>query len=393
MQTSAENSADGGYGDEIVPAEISYEASGPSPKSFEGWHHPRKQFVRKYQWCALLKILIQGIPEPDRNQVRYLGLPGVDLLDLRYIHSEICRDLRVELKFLGFNSGVAPESSAATELNISMDEVFRLEYVNARSEIIHDNFTMISNTSSLAWRKVNQFGPFDVVNLDLCGGFCSDPPNGLNGGYYQAVHQLLSLQARRSQPWLFLLTTRTDGDNVDLEVFAKLVKKYSDNLTDHEDFRRSSEEIFAITQEFLDAGDYPDKARLAVLLVGISKWLIANALGQNPRTIVKLESVMGYRVIRDSELEDMISLAFLFKPTTLGCIDPIGLSSAEPESQDECALAVRALKKVGVRKDLDALFLDPTKEDMRNTLISETEVLLSSARYDIEQYRSWLATS
>ena len=71
-------------------------------KAYKPWHRPRKQFVRREQWSALLRRLYDE-REPG-DAVRYLGLPGTDLIDLRYLYEEVCRANERPLRFLGFNS-------------------------------------------------------------------------------------------------------------------------------------------------------------------------------------------------------------------------------------------------------------------------------------------------
>ena len=50
-------------------------------REFLPWHRPRKQFVRRMWKGCLEDILKQR--EPD-SEISYLGLPGADLLDLRF---------------------------------------------------------------------------------------------------------------------------------------------------------------------------------------------------------------------------------------------------------------------------------------------------------------------
>ena len=59
--------------------DVEYVAPLPEPKEFKPWHKPRKQFVRRKQWSALLQGLYET-REPE-DPLRYLGLPGTDLID------------------------------------------------------------------------------------------------------------------------------------------------------------------------------------------------------------------------------------------------------------------------------------------------------------------------
>ena len=131
------------------------------PKQFKPWHKPRKQFVRREQLSALLLRLYEK--RESRDPLRYLGLPGTDLIDLRYLHERLCRANDRPLRFLGFNTEAQPGNPAHVQLSVSLDEVRRLPNVDTQSEVIHDDFRRIGNPNSIAWSRTLQHGPFDVV--------------------------------------------------------------------------------------------------------------------------------------------------------------------------------------------------------------------------------------
>ena len=81
------------------------------------------------------------------TRCRYLGLPGTDLLDLRYLHEELCRASDRPMRFLGFNTEAQRGNAAQVQLNVSLDEVRRLPNVDAQSEVMHDDFRLIGNPS------------------------------------------------------------------------------------------------------------------------------------------------------------------------------------------------------------------------------------------------------
>jgi hypothetical protein len=118
------------YADDIFGAS-DYEAPKPKKKEFLPWHKPRKQYVRRYQWCEQIKKLFAPVPTDDvastgETTLRYFGLPGIDLLDLRYFHDQVCEPSQLRMRFLGFNKGANPESPAQTELNISLLDVISI---------------------------------------------------------------------------------------------------------------------------------------------------------------------------------------------------------------------------------------------------------------------------
>ena len=238
----------GEHADDIVEV-VAYEAPMPSvAKDFLPWHRPRKQYVRQHQWCHEIVRMIASMPPAD-GVLKYLGLPGVDLLDLRHFHAAVCEPKKVALRFLGFNSSARPASKAQTELNISLDEVRRMPRVDLMSDVIGDSFARLANQESIAFRKARELGPYDVINLDLCDGFGAQAPGTLDGSYYEAVRCLLALQSRTMNPWLLFLTTRADKPNINDQVLKALLAKYLANLEQCVPFREASRDHFAIETE------------------------------------------------------------------------------------------------------------------------------------------------
>ncbi len=379
------------HADDIVEMVV-YEAPMPSSsKEFLPWHRPRKQYVRQHQWCHEIIRMIADTP-PVGGVLKYLGLPGVDLLDLRHFHAAVCEAQQIDLRFLGFISGAQPASKAQTELNISLDEVRRMPRIDAMSDVMSDNFALVANQKSLAFVKARALGPYDVINLDLCDGFSAQAPGTLDNSYYEAVNSLLALQSRTANPWLLLLTTRADKPNINAEVLQKLLGKYISNLAKCSPFREASREHFDIeTEEALAAAVDTPTGLLPVFLTGLCKWFVTLALQYQPPTSVELRSVFGYRVNRGAEHEDLISLAFKFTPTFIPAADPLGLANQPVAAPDEGTLATRALKRVAKRIDADKQLADDT--GLHKSMVDATAHLLGLARYDVEAYKVWLQTA
>lgn len=379
------------HADDIVEM-IVYEAPMPSvAKDFLPWHRPRKQYVRHHQWCHEIIQMIAGTP-PVGGVLKYLGLPGVDLLDLRHFHTAVCEAKNVELRFLGFNSNAQPTSTAHTELNVSLDEVRRLSRVDPMSDVIGDNFARVANQDSIAFRKARELGPYDVINLDLCDGFGAQAPGTLDNSYYEAVRSLLALQSRQMNPWLLLLTTRADKANINMAVLQALLGKYVANLTQCVPFREASRDHFSIeTAEALAAAVETPAGLLPVFLTGLCKWFLALALEHQPPTSVELRSVFGYRVDKGAEHEDLISLALKFTPTFVPADDPLGLAIQPVAAPNECTLSTRALKRVAKRIDADKKLEE--NAELHQSMADATAHLLGLARYDVEAYKAWLQTA
>lgn len=376
--------------DDIIEM-IVYEAPMPtSAKPFLPWHRPRKQYVRHHQWCQeICRMLADKRPADD--VLKYLGLPGVDLLDLRHFHKEVCQAYDVDMRFLGFITGAHPASNAQTELNISLDEVRRLPRIDPRSDVIHDDFARVANQSSLAFVRARALGPYDVINLDLCDGFGAQAPGALDNSYYDAVSSLFALQARTMNPWLLLLTTRADKPNINGALLQKLLDKYIANLSECSSFRDASRECFDIeSKDALLAAVGEPTGLLPVFLTGLCKWFVVLALQHQPPTTVELRSVFGYRVDQGAEHEDLISLAFKFSPTTVPVSDPMGIANQPSTAINEGTLATRALKRVAKRLDADKLLANDA--DLRQSMVDASAHLLGLARYDCDAYKTWVAT-
>ncbi len=380
-----------GFAADVVGA-AAYAAPRPQRKDFQPWHRPRKQFIRHYQWCEQIDLLL-GDMEPEGRVLRYLGLPGVDLLDLRHFHRTVCEPKQLGLRFLGFNSGANPASESQVELNISLDEVRRLSAIDPKSNVICDDFCHIANDNSIAWREAKNLGPFDIVNLDLCDGFCTHPPGVLDDTHYNAITRLLALQARKKTPWLLLLSTRAGSGHMHDGVFQKLLAKYVQNLSSCPPFKAQSTAALSISdEESLRRVSGTSDGLLPVFLIGLCKWLVSLAVGQSPPSKVEVRSIIGYRVETGCGQEDLVSLALRFEPTFVSARDEMGLAGRAVEAApDECDLSVKALKRVGNRKNADTILANDA--GLYEQMIVATTSLLELARYDLRAYREWLRES
>ncbi|MGZ8906561.1 MAG: PP_RS20740 family protein [Methylobacter sp.] len=384
-ETDNEELVDGIFGD----AARVYEAPARPGKSFLAWHRPRKQFVRDRQWKEQIARLLSDL-QADQECVKYLGLPGTDLLDLRFFHNSICEPKGVKLSFLGFNSAAAPSSKDQIELNISLDEVKKLPFIVAeKSNVIPDDFRQIANSTSKAWRETQAAGPFDVVNLDLCDGFAAETPGTLDNTHYNAMLQLLTYQHQRRKPWLLLLTTRVGRDHIHPEAMEKLITVYRDNLNGCDLFRTASKEHLSI----LDNDELQQVLKSVqglsnVFLAGLSKWLLTNALDLRPQVKVELKSVIGYRVDDGVEHKDLVSMALKFIPVLAPAIDKVGLASVTVKKVYECELAPSLLKRIAKCVDADLLLSD--NKELCQQMTDSMAQLLKLARYDDVKFYEWV---
>lgn len=373
----------GGEGDLAtgIFGDIEYAPGEAAPKEFQPWHRPRKQFVRREQWSVLLKHLFDGRPATD--PLRYLGLPGVDLLDLRYLYNEICRADERPMRFLGFNAQAQPGSAAHIELSLSLDEVRRLPNVDPASIVIHDDFRRIAAEASIAWSRTRALGPFDVVNLDLCDGLASDPP-GRGASIYDALARLVALQVRSDKPWLLLMTTRIGRGMFDPDAERRLLDIFHSNVAECDGFVAACADLLEADPTAIDAAACSEPDFLCVIVVALAKWVSALAQVHGPNHI-ELASTHGYRVAPGGACEDLVSLAIRVEPVIAAPSDSL---SPSLDPLDECAVAEGIARRATARRDVDAILAE--RVELHDALIDETEALLMLARYDVSGYRAWL---
>ena len=354
------------------------------PKEFKPWHKPRKQFVRREQLSALLLRLYEQRKPGD--PLCYLGLPGTDLIDLRYLHDQLCSESERPLRFLGFNTEAQPGNPAHVQLSVSLDEVRQMANVDPQSAVIHDDFRRIGNSNSVAWQRTRQFAPFDVVNIDLCDGLASDPPQS-DESVYKALAELVAIQRHNPNPWLLLVSTRIRHGMFDADAEGWLTGLFRENVANCEGFAEVCKELLESNVESIDPATCNDADLLVLMTAAIGKWLSALVRAQGPSRI-ELASTHGYRVNPVSVREDLVSLALRVEPIILASRDP--LSPTPPTLEDECTTAKAILRRLARRLDVDTLLKQ--RPDVYEGLVRETERLLADARYEVADYRQWLTS-
>lgn len=359
-----------------------YEAGEPAQREFQPWHRPRKQFVRREQWIEQTRRVLAGRRNGD--PLVYLGLPGVDLIDLRYFYEEVCIPQGRELRFLGFNSEAATVPSAEIELNVSLDEITKLRHVDPESSVIRDDIRKLAQANSVAWERAKALAPFDVVNLDFCDGLASGDPDS-QPSIYDAISALLSLQARNPNSWVLLITTRVGREHFHDVALDKLLEKFNSNVTNCEEFAIQCCELLGVEKPSeIDHSTCSEKEFLLLMLVAVCKWLLA--LGQRESANrVSLASCLAYRVNPASPCEDLVSFSLVFRPLFQPAKNSLELSQAS--GIDECSEASRIARRAKKLLDVDAVL--STEADIREELTTEMERLLLAARYKFG-YRKWL---
>lgn len=378
--------SDGSLVEGIAPKKITHIE--PSlDKEFKAWHKPRKQWIRCNQWQKETDALLSLI-NLDGRPLRYFSLPGEDMLDIRIL-AGFCSKKGLRLKCLGYDESRVNQ----TEVNISWNEVSSI--IDLTSIILPDNLSELKNLKSQAFSYVDKLGPFDVINLDLCGSIsCISHPDN-----HQVLMNLCEYQVNKSrEPWLLFLTTRADYNQVNYDHLPYYMQCLKSNAEGNSCFH---DLLFEISK--CNIIDYKDATNIDIILeeckdenfvrlfaTGFGKWLLK--LLENDKTwIVEMLDSCWYRV-EDNQLPEsfpnMLSLTFRFSPVHFPLIDPSKLTGSDQEiKDDEMKLAMGILEKTKRFMDLDKKI--DSDGPLFEMLLKESSDLLKSARYPIEKYPLW----
>ena len=386
MTDTAENSLIEG----IAPKRVQHEQP-LSSKEFKPWHTVRKQWVRHEQWRKETQKLFLSL-NLDGRPLRYLSLPGEDMLDIREL-AECCTEKGLRLKCLGFDED-ARNRTSQIEVNISWNEVS--SNIEPHSVILRDNIETLKNTNSQAFSYVNERGPFDIINLDLCGSIsCVNHPD-----HHQVLNNLCEYQVNHSrEPWLLFLTTRADKGMVNVNHISHYLENLKVNATSFQCFRDRLAEItdFNIHNYDCDAitaaveKKCNGKNFVKFFAAGFSKWLLRLTFSSLISWKVEMLDTCWYRVgpnQNPNAFPNMLSLAFCFTPLDIALIDPSGLANSNSgEIIDEKSLAMGILEKTECFIDLDCLLDKDTS--MYEKLFERSAYLLKEARYPVDGYSEW----
>ncbi len=181
----------------IYQRDIRPALEGIEARTFKPWHKPRKQYIRIYQWCAIVRRLIKQNGMQQGDILRYLGLPGEDLLDIRSLRG-VCEPGGIWVKYLGFDS-TANLSKGEFEFQLAQHEVARSGFINQHSRILKARIEHVANEASLAYKYASEYGDFDVINIDLCDSIAGPASLG-KGPYFEAIRKLCHLQLSWAYP-------------------------------------------------------------------------------------------------------------------------------------------------------------------------------------------------
>ncbi len=356
-------------------------------RPFKPWHKPRKQLVRRRHIDDLLTPLLADSVGP----VRYLGLPGADLLDIRWMLNGLCEQYDRDLLFVGFDTdrtdGTCRSSIEAAKLKME-------PRIDSRSQIVETAFESLAEDHSFAFEQARKLGAFDLVNVDLCNGMAGETPTASGPTIYNAIASLLGLQAKRTHPWILLITTRVDRRNVDSEAGRRLAAVLAHNMTNCPIFPHEFNRHFGfnqVTVRSLRARNADIVAK--VRSVAIAKWIIS--LAADKEMEANLVSAISYTVYPQNGHPDLLSLAFRIEATEPSpALDRFNIAQTSRRSKPsqtklnhECDSALTALRVVCDAIDADQI-LQSDPELLAQTT-HENATLLESAGYPRSEYTSW----
>lgn len=363
-------------------------------KSFQPWHLPRKHYCRLKQWAHHTQKLQRELkiyrPTQERP-LRYLTLPGDELLDIRVL-SRVMKNAGIKMQFLGFNTALDNLRSAESDLSFS--EVRQLEGIYEKpSEIIQHRIENITDQNSTARQKVMEHLPFDIINLDFTGSMVGQPPLS-DQSYLQLVRWLLEQQWNKNRnPWLLFLTVplaRDDRTNNETarQLFSTVYsnaenREFADKLTNLLQISRGE-----ILTEMKGGVSLDNQRYSQGLGLALSKWILGLLTTRSDQWAVELVDSKSYRVY--GNVPEMYSMSFKFIPYDTISVDATGLtipfdSATNPISELDTGLGL--IHSISQTEDVDKL-LDENRQ-LLDEAINYSADFLAMVRYDPNDYREW----
>jgi hypothetical protein len=316
------------------------------------------------------------------------------LLDVRDL-APVCARNGIKLKFLGFKSGAEREEE--DRLQLSLNAVRDLPGIHDRSQVIQDRLQNMADERSIAYDRADEYGPFDVVNFDLCESVAA-PACAAEPRYFDAISRLVAIQRGQRNPWLLFLTTRADKRGVDSASLERLAAGICANSRNHTPFESRlgrfcegiAASIFQNQSAALVTKWLYDKVSplffLKLFGLGIGKWLLALSLRAEPNCNMTMLPTFFYSVGGEP---DMLSLAFLFEPGPRFAHDPSGLATfvPAPTPLNEGRLATDIIEQMARAENVDDILI--CSPEAAAQMIREAGSLLESAGYQRSAYSAW----
>lgn len=397
-------------GDGIVPDKVP-EHIAPTRSEFLPWHKVRKHYIRQNQWNLLVKRNVRRRWRSDLvkfsecesssqstmltgGTLNCLVIPGDHLLDLRSLWN-VVSPLDCVIRYLGFNERHG-SNEKGTAVHVANNTVTSLPGVVHSSHVRRDPFEVIASRDSQAYRYLRDYGPYHVVNLDLCGSMFPNRARE-SSPYYDALLQLLTYQfATQKTVWLLFITTMIEPGAMDDGEMRKLCSPTRNNYEVHHDFASKLAELFPCdiwketTENVVNLSGLSEEQIVTLFGVAFGKWLLSVAQSASPKWSVCMRRSFQYTV-NEHKGAVMLSLAFEMVPNFAPPIDASGISKLLVAgktflSEEQCA--VRLAGSVEAIRDVDRLLADDP--DATRELQNGSADLMESAGFDRAEYLEWV---
>lgn len=361
----------------------------PTRNAFLAWHRPRKQYVREKQWSNAVLEVMTGRDQEDK--IKYIGLPGIDLLDLRQMLRTVCEPQGRQLHYIGFDSVAGSLSPEATELNISESELRAQALVHEQSNVRPDDLRYLGKRSTSAWRAARAFGHVDVINFDLTTTMFDDSAENPIS-YMGALKEILALQAGNPRPWVLLLTTRVDRQDMKPGAIEPLLQQVADIAATCADLDSEVLQAGLTLQDPTDIDQWDDASLRVAGLAGTIHWLRKLLNDGAVATRVKLTSCFVYTSFSSGGTVDVASLVVRFDGQPTNLVDTVYVSDSEDRAVAEvtdsyCASVVRDYVRIAKSPNIDDVIRET--EVLRREMTTLSADLLEAARYSRSEYLSW----
>ncbi len=393
----------------IIPEKLPEHISPPSAE-FLAWHRVRKQYIRHHQWNMLTKRNVNrqwraDLQKPSLTAVqaqssmhishplRCLVIPGNHLLDVRSMWNEVS-PLDCFIRYLGFNEGQG-SSQIGTDVHVANNAVTSLAGVIPDSQVIKDRFESIGGDDTFAFRNLKNYGPYHVVNLDLCGSMFPNTEQRVDE-YYTALNALLKYQFEHQKTvWLLFITTMIEPAVVDKERMQALCKPTQDNFA-NSDFLEilkklvQHDSLEGMQGENINLDGLSEEGLTQLFGVALGKWLLRLGQTASPRWTVEMRRSYQYSVNKKKGAV-MLSLAYEMTPNFAPPVDVTGMSKLPTTSKQfpsEAESALKLVESVGHIKDVDKELASDSK--LKATLREEAADLMASAGFDRAEYIKWV---
>jgi hypothetical protein len=411
--------------DDIIPSKAPehIEVLALSRMDFAPWHRVHKQYIREFQWnyhvANVVKRYLSDDLQTDEAEwafdsegasddktvevpenilverpLRCLVIPGNDLLDMRSMLDKL-QELKCWIKFLGFNSSMRAEHNRA-QVHVALNDVTSRNRVFKGSYVMPDSFQAIGSEKSQAHNKLCEYGPYEVVNLDICDTLLPHHDEEKIKSYYTAIHSLIKYQNKeQTKPWLLFLTTQIDHTNANQKGMNKLGSPFRTNCDAHPSFAERLQTLipkkaFTSGNETIDLSALNPAELERVFGVILGKYFISMLSQATPIWSVHMLSAYRY-VVEPSEGIPLVSLAFIFTPQHNPPVDKSGMSDLKTNVKvppSELDLALKLITTAGKIQDVDQILRE--RSDLHEQLKNSSADLLAKAGYNREEYLKWV---